>query len=269
MYTHCPQCETVFRITAAQLKAHGGKVRCGRCQHVFQADRHLVEKPAKPTPKAAAAPRKRAPRKPPRGEAAAPTVAPTSEAAPATETPARSAPVDTTSAPPPRHRPASVRTRTIYWSIGVVLLVVLIVAQVIVFYGQDVARRAPFLHDTVARLCNLLPCQRLAPIDLRRLDLVETQVTPHPRYDRALRIKATIVNRADRAQPYPLLEVSLIDSQGHLVARRAYAPREYLRKPELIPEGLPPQVAVNVQLDITSPGPQASGFEVLLLPPSD
>ena len=156
-----------------------------------------------------------------------------------------------------------------YWSIGVALLLLLITAQVLVFYGQVLVRRAPFLHSTVAVLCDVLPCQRLAPIDLRRLDLVETQVTPHPRYDRALRIRATIVNRAERAQPYPLLEVSLIDSQGHLVARRSYAPREYLRDSELIAEGLPPQVAVSAQLDITSPGPQASGFEVLLLPPNE
>jgi hypothetical protein len=66
-----------------------------------------------------------------------------------------------------------------------------------------------------------------------------------------------------------LLEVSLIDSQGQLVARRAYQPREYLSKPEAIQQGLPPQVAVNVQLDITSSGAQASGYEVLLLPPSE
>jgi hypothetical protein len=104
---------------------------------------------------------------------------------------------------------------------------------------------------------------------MRRLDLTETQVTPHPRYDRALRIRATIVNRAEHAQPYPLLEVSLIDSRGHLVARRAYAPRDYLKQPETVAAGLPPHVAVQVSLDVTSPGPKASGYEVLLLPPPE
>ena len=47
MYTRCPQCQTVFRITTAQLKARGGTVRCGRCQHVFGADQQLVPKPAR------------------------------------------------------------------------------------------------------------------------------------------------------------------------------------------------------------------------------
>lgn len=104
---------------------------------------------------------------------------------------------------------------------------------------------------------------------MRHMDLVETRVAPHPRFAKALRVKATLVNRADSVQPYPLLEVSLIDNQGQLVARRAYQPREYLSKPDALQKGLPPQVAVDVQLDITSPGAHASGYEVLLLPSPD
>ena len=63
MYTRCPQCQTVFRITAAQLKARDGRVRCGRCQNVFRADEHLVERPAKSETKTSGSTRKRSPRK--------------------------------------------------------------------------------------------------------------------------------------------------------------------------------------------------------------
>lgn len=41
--TACPQCKTRFRVTAEQLAAHGGDVRCGRCNHVFNAYRTLAE----------------------------------------------------------------------------------------------------------------------------------------------------------------------------------------------------------------------------------
>jgi predicted Zn finger-like uncharacterized protein len=260
----------VFRLTAAQLKARAGQVRCGRCQHVFQAGQHLVEKPAKPAAKAPAAPRKRSSRKTAKPGTAA---AETAVLAPAATEPVAPVPAPATAdlftTPEPLRRPAPANTRTVYWSIGAVLLVLLLAGQAIVYYGQDLVRRAPYLHGAITVLCEVLPCQRLAPVDMRRLDLVETQITPHPRYDRVLRIKATIVNRAERAQPYPLLEVTLMDSQGHVVARRSYRPREYLGKPEQAAAGLPPQLAVNVQLDITSPGPRASGFEVLLLPPSE
>jgi hypothetical protein len=150
-----------------------------------------------------------------------------------------------------------------------VLLILLLAGQTLIFYGHDFARQTPILRPTIETLCASLPCRKLPRIDMRHMDLVETRVAPHPRFDKALRVKATLVNRADTVQPYPLLEVSLIDSQGQLVARRTYSPREYLSKPEAIQQGLPPQVAVNIQLDITSPGTQASGYEVQLLPPTD
>ncbi len=44
MYTECPNCHTYFKITPKQLKAAKGKVRCGSCQHVFNALTQLVEK---------------------------------------------------------------------------------------------------------------------------------------------------------------------------------------------------------------------------------
>jgi len=35
--TRCVHCRTVFRVTTAQLQAHGGQVRCGRCMQTFNA----------------------------------------------------------------------------------------------------------------------------------------------------------------------------------------------------------------------------------------
>ena len=45
MLTHCPACETHFRVTAEQLKTRSGRVRCGECQHVFNALDSLIEEP--------------------------------------------------------------------------------------------------------------------------------------------------------------------------------------------------------------------------------
>lgn len=44
MYTECPNCRTYFKVTPAQLKIADGKVRCGSCNHVFNAIAGLVEK---------------------------------------------------------------------------------------------------------------------------------------------------------------------------------------------------------------------------------
>src|SRR5579863_4175898 len=37
MLTVCPNCKTRFRVSAAQLKAAQGQVRCGKCHEVFDA----------------------------------------------------------------------------------------------------------------------------------------------------------------------------------------------------------------------------------------
>ncbi len=39
--TQCPDCSTRFKVSAEQLEAHDGLVRCGRCQHVFNAHEHM------------------------------------------------------------------------------------------------------------------------------------------------------------------------------------------------------------------------------------
>ncbi len=43
MFTQCPKCETTFQVTADQLKAANGDVRCGQCLAVFNALDNLSE----------------------------------------------------------------------------------------------------------------------------------------------------------------------------------------------------------------------------------
>ena len=45
MYVACTACKTVYPLTAAQLRAAGGKVRCGRCNTVFDAATGLSDTP--------------------------------------------------------------------------------------------------------------------------------------------------------------------------------------------------------------------------------
>ena len=43
--TRCPTCNTVFRVSAEQLEARQGRVRCGQCAHIFNALDCLVAGP--------------------------------------------------------------------------------------------------------------------------------------------------------------------------------------------------------------------------------
>ncbi len=45
MYVVCPTCQSVYPLTAAQLRAGGGRVRCGNCNSVFDAASALFDEP--------------------------------------------------------------------------------------------------------------------------------------------------------------------------------------------------------------------------------
>lgn len=58
MITQCPKCSTSFRVSADILSMAKGKVRCGQCFHIFEAQSHAnqtianhVPQPSAPTPK--------------------------------------------------------------------------------------------------------------------------------------------------------------------------------------------------------------------------
>jgi predicted Zn finger-like uncharacterized protein len=50
VYTQCPDCATVFRVTAEALRAAQGDVRCGVCSTSFNALENLSEQAFKPAP---------------------------------------------------------------------------------------------------------------------------------------------------------------------------------------------------------------------------
>ncbi len=43
LITACPACQTQFEVNDEQLQAYAGKVRCGECNHVFDARSSMVE----------------------------------------------------------------------------------------------------------------------------------------------------------------------------------------------------------------------------------
>ena len=50
MYTQCPDCETIFHVTADQLSVANGDVRCGTCGATFNALFSLTDELPEPRP---------------------------------------------------------------------------------------------------------------------------------------------------------------------------------------------------------------------------
>jgi predicted Zn finger-like uncharacterized protein len=99
LITCCPACGTMFKVVADQLKISEGWVRCGHCEHVFDATAHMIDAlhPAAPAPVPTQDERIEAPppAPPERESAPEPESEPTLDVAPTSELPAES-PLDQT-----------------------------------------------------------------------------------------------------------------------------------------------------------------------------
>lgn len=268
MYTRCPECQTTFAVTEQQLAARGGLVRCGVCAAVFRADARLTEAPPEQPAEAISRPPKK-----PRRAASARKPAPPPRHRKTTHPRAahahRRAATEETGIPTvvelpplvPRRRPIA----TALWSFGGLLSAALLAGQAAYFYGTELSRRHPPLAPALTEFCARLGCEIRPPRAVDLIELAETSIAPHPKYENALRLRAALVNRAEFPQPYPLLEVSLTDSGGNVLARRTFAPTQYLEPPAAAERELSPNVMASALLDITNADGKATGYEIRLL----
>lgn len=300
LVTRCPACSTLFRVTAQQLQARQGRVRCGRCTAVFDGFKDLasLQEPAPaersrieaPTPGAVphsathmapAAPAPPAtPAVPPGFRfAAAPATAP---AATAAEAPAEGAVLLNTgpridqgvSSSPPLGadaqflQQAHARRRGLRaWTLGCLLLVATLAAQATYFYRGDLAAHYRPLKPLVVGMCEALNCevplpQRPKLINIEASDLQGVD----PSRPGAIELTATLRNHADFDLAYPALDLVLTNTRDHTLARRVFLPHEYLDPSHDVKAGFPAKAEVTIRLNLDTGELGAAGFRLDLLP---
>ncbi len=152
--------------------------------------------------------------------------------------------------------------RAIGWSIGALLLTAVVLWQMRSFYLEDLSQ-IPALRPYLQKFCQVAVCQVPLRRDAKLIDLVGTHVENHPDVPGALRVTASLVNRANFSQPYPLLEVMLTNKLGGVTGRRAYTPTDYGKSPTKAL--LEPNVVSQVTIDLASPNERAVGYEIQLV----
>lgn len=242
MYTHCPECSTYFRITAEQLRAAQGKVRCSNCDTVFNALETLEETL-------------------PAGQVTANEDHPPSK-------PQKAKKAKKAKRPKQAKKPGRL-WRLIKGLIGLILFLALLLAIVgqLAYYRRDnLAQKFPVLRPHLEMACVYLeqyahlPCRISMPRDLSKLQLEHKDIRLHPKLNHALLINANLVNTANFAQPYPVVVLTFTDNQDRIVAKRAFTPQQYLSDPEMAHAGLGPHESALLVLEVVDPGPSAINF---------
>jgi len=266
MKTRCPGCETVFRITPAQLKARAGKVRCGQCQTVFNALDSLLDESKgleEATPSHGTAVETPVPASVVafphfdenltvdillESDKVEPTLEKPSEEAlpPLSEKTANELgkatglilPRETTEIPgyskwsegvmaTPFSLPEEKSTR---WPfvLAALLLIVCLAGQLVFHFRSEIAVAVPKLRPALERLSQSLDVELPLPRHVELVSIETSDLQADPARGNLLVLNATVRNQASYGQAYPALELSLTDTADAAVARRVFRSAEYL-----------------------------------------
>ncbi len=259
--TKCPECGTRFKVTAAQLDAHDGLVRCGRCRLVFNAGEHLQDD--EPSPQLSL-PIDAEP------QVATPSIERT-ESAPEDEVwtepttlaqQIQSVEELTDEVPhklPRRRRWVGILTAT--------LLTLALLGQAAYFFRIELAAQLPGLKPLLVQYCSLLGCTVELPQKDDLMSIESSELESDRVQSNLITLHALLHNRATFAQGYPSLELTLTDLQGHAVARRVFRPADYLKAGNEVPKGLAANRELEIALHMDTTDLKPTGYRLFLFYP--
>jgi predicted Zn finger-like uncharacterized protein len=153
---------------------------------------------------------------------------------------------------PPRESPR-------IWKFLIAPLVLLLMVQWVHSYRATLAR-----HPTVGAPLQALYRTFGLPLtpnwDLHAYQIRQWGVISDPSMPGTLRVRASVTNLAEFAQPYPLLKLVLEDRWGEQIRAREFEPSEYLDATVAPNRLLSPGQQANATIAIVDPGPDAEGF---------
>jgi predicted Zn finger-like uncharacterized protein len=143
-----------------------------------------------------------------------------------------------------------------------ILLGVALAAQLVHLYREELAAR-PALREPLSRVYATLGRPLEPRWELGRYELRQQGVVAEPVAAGTLTVRASIRNGAERAQPAPLLRVTLQDRFGNRIATRDLTPREYGGTAAIAPTPmLAPGQRIDAEVSLLDPGGEAVGFEL-------
>jgi len=157
--------------------------------------------------------------------------------------------------PPRRRQPWA-------WTVAGALLLVLLLAQTAYFLRDTLVSRLPQARPAFEQACAVLGCTLSLPKNLALLQIVGSDLQTEA--SGRLKLTLTLGNRANHVQAWPVLVLTLTDQRNRALARRSFAPSEYLGDARRIAAGLPPHSEQALSLPLTVRDLAPMGFDLQL-----
>jgi predicted Zn finger-like uncharacterized protein len=148
---------------------------------------------------------------------------------------------------------------------GSLLLSVLLIAQLMVLFRTELVTRWPSQRPLLVGLCEVFDCTVGWPTRAELLAVVGSELQAVPGTD-VLELTAIVRNRANFRVALPSIEVTLTDTQNRVLARKVFAPVDYLTSSgeprSRLEEGIGAGADYTVKIAFEARGINAVGFVV-------
>ena len=165
--------------------------------------------------------------------------------------------------------PGSARLRTTsrrispwVWGIASTLLLLVLLAQSAYFLRDTLVSRLPQTRLAFEQVCATVGCSLSLPKNLALLQIIGSDLQTEA--SGRLKLTLTLGNRAHQVQAWPVLVLTLTDQRNRPLARRSFAPSEYLEDSQRIASGIPPRSEQPLSLPLTVHNLAPMGFDLKL-----
>jgi len=322
MLCQCPKCETIFRLSRAQLDGAAGQVSCSICQFEFDAYESLIPDPGEAAASEPAAESARdinddhvpiividedehddddmsvlfsasleeqedLPADMQRALSEA--VVPSSESESEPDDPEQESPIpeymesvsEGSSDDPGADSSAgrlseqleselmeaglhsaivsTHRVRRLIWNSAAALLIMTLGLQYIYVIRDELAQSSSY-RPWIETYCGIIGCHIPLRRELQSIELLQREIAQDPDADNVLQVRAMFVNQATFRQAYPVVQVTLSDTNNQIIAMRQLRPEEYLLD-EPANQGMIPGRQVTLELRFFKPEQAVSTYE--------
>jgi predicted Zn finger-like uncharacterized protein len=146
------------------------------------------------------------------------------------------------------------------------LLTLALAAQALIGWRDAIAAGMPALAPALGAVLAPLGLDVGPPRDLEALTIESFELQANGQPDQ-LQLTAVLRNRGDRAVRFPAMELTLTDSAGALLVRKAILPEIYLAPAGVPPGGLPARSERPLRLVLQHRGLAPTGYSVALFHP--
>ncbi|MEC7816592.1 MAG: DUF3426 domain-containing protein [Pseudomonadota bacterium] len=157
------------------------------------------------------------------------------------------------------------RWRTVLWSLVVLALIGVLVAQV-TWFQFDRLSAIPQLRPFYEQGCELVGCELDPLVDVSAIESRKLVVRTDPENRSQLIVDAVILNRAGFEQPFPAIALTFSNLNGDVVAQSTFAPDEYLAGDAEALKAMTPETPVRIAISIRDPGRDAVNYNLSFLP---